>query len=60
VDYYNSGDWVESSSALVEDFDGKIHLLKNLYPEHHHKTVEQRPAEDEEMPAEVEEAPAAF
>ena len=25
--YYNSGDWVESLSALVEDFDGKIELL---------------------------------
>ncbi len=25
--YYNSGDWVESRTALVEDFDGKIHLL---------------------------------
>jgi len=53
IDYYNSGDWVESSSALVEDFDGKIHLLKNLYPEHHHKTIEQRAAEDAEMGADV-------
>ena len=25
--YYNSGDWVESLSALTEDFDGKIELL---------------------------------
>ena len=25
--YYNSGDWVESLSALVENFDGKIELL---------------------------------
>ncbi len=25
--YLNSGDWVESLSALVEDFDGKWHLL---------------------------------
>ena len=25
--YYNSGDWVESLSALVEDFDGKIELV---------------------------------
>jgi UDP-2,3-diacylglucosamine pyrophosphatase LpxH len=25
--YYNSGDWVESLSALVEDFDGRIELM---------------------------------
>jgi UDP-2,3-diacylglucosamine pyrophosphatase LpxH len=31
VDYYNSGDWVESCSALVEDFDGNIELLKDLH-----------------------------
>ena len=30
VDYCNSGDWVESCSALVEDFEGKIILLNNL------------------------------
>ena len=33
TDYYNSGDWVESCSALVEDFDGKITLLTNLHPQ---------------------------
>lgn len=27
VTYYNCGDWVESCSALVEDFDGRIDLL---------------------------------
>lgn len=27
VTYYNCGDWVESRSALVEDFDGKIELI---------------------------------
>ncbi len=27
VQYLNSGDWVESCTALVEDFDGKIRLL---------------------------------
>jgi len=32
VDYYNSGDWVESCSALVEDFEGKITLLNHLHP----------------------------
>jgi len=30
VDYYNSGDWVESCSALVEGFDGHIELLTDL------------------------------
>ncbi len=30
VDYFNCGDWVESSSALVEDFDGKIELVKDF------------------------------
>jgi UDP-2,3-diacylglucosamine pyrophosphatase LpxH len=27
VTYYNCGDWVESRSALVEDFDGRIELI---------------------------------
>ncbi len=27
IDYYNTGDWVESCTALAEDFDGKIHLI---------------------------------
>jgi UDP-2,3-diacylglucosamine pyrophosphatase LpxH len=27
TDYYNSGDWVESLSALTEDFNGKIELI---------------------------------
>lgn len=28
VDYYNCGDWVESGTALVEHFDGRIELLR--------------------------------
>jgi UDP-2,3-diacylglucosamine pyrophosphatase LpxH len=28
VDYYNCGDWVESSSALVEHFDGTMELIR--------------------------------
>jgi UDP-2,3-diacylglucosamine pyrophosphatase LpxH len=28
--YYNSGDWVESLSALVEDFQGHIELIKDF------------------------------
>ena len=27
IPYYNCGDWVESCSALVEDFEGKLHLV---------------------------------
>lgn len=30
VQYYNSGDWVESCSALVEDFNGRIELITNF------------------------------
>jgi UDP-2,3-diacylglucosamine pyrophosphatase LpxH len=28
IDYYNCGDWVESHTALVEHYDGKIELIK--------------------------------
>jgi hypothetical protein len=28
LDYYNTGDWVESLTALVEENDGTIRLLK--------------------------------
>lgn len=28
VDYYNTGDWVESGTAIVEHFDGRIELLR--------------------------------
>ena len=27
VSYYNSGDWVESCSALVEHFDGRMEIV---------------------------------
>jgi predicted phosphodiesterase len=27
VQYYNTGDWVESSTALVEHFDGRLELV---------------------------------
>ena len=37
--YYNCGDWVESTSALVEDFAGKLELIVNfestIPPSHH-------------------------
>jgi UDP-2,3-diacylglucosamine pyrophosphatase LpxH len=28
IDYYNAGDWVESCTALGEDFDGTIKLIR--------------------------------
>jgi UDP-2,3-diacylglucosamine pyrophosphatase LpxH len=27
ISYYNCGDWVENSTALVEHLDGRIHLV---------------------------------
>ncbi len=42
VTYYNSGDWVESMSALVEDHEGKIELITNFQ-----STLELVPREDE-------------
>ena len=30
VDYHNCGDWVESCTALVEDYSGKIEIIKWL------------------------------
>jgi len=29
--YYNSGDWVESRTAIVEHFDGRLELLRYLH-----------------------------
>lgn len=29
IAYHNCGDWVESCTALAEDFDGKIHILRH-------------------------------
>ena len=28
--YYNTGDWVESTSALVEEFDGSMKLITHF------------------------------
>jgi len=33
VTYYNSGDWVESCSALLEDATGKIELITSFVVE---------------------------
>jgi UDP-2,3-diacylglucosamine pyrophosphatase LpxH len=38
MDYFNAGDWVESCSALVEDFDGTIKLIRNVDFHHGRKT----------------------
>jgi UDP-2,3-diacylglucosamine pyrophosphatase LpxH len=35
VVYYNCGDWVESLSALVEDFDGQIELITHFAADPH-------------------------
>ena len=29
ITYYNTGDWVESCSAIAEDYEGKLHLLRH-------------------------------
>jgi UDP-2,3-diacylglucosamine pyrophosphatase LpxH len=44
---------IRKIGALVEDFDGKIHLLKNLFPEHHQQTAEGEPGEESEVSADV-------
>ena len=45
VHYYNSGDWVESASALLEDFSGNIelitHYVDSAKPEETAVTVEE-------------------
>jgi UDP-2,3-diacylglucosamine pyrophosphatase LpxH len=30
ISYYNTGDWVENRSALVELPDGKLHMLDHV------------------------------
>src|SRR5438067_12553959 len=42
VTYYNCGDWVETCSALIEHFDGKIEIVRKL--DHGALTPEIRPA----------------
>lgn len=32
VQYYNTGDWVESCTALVEDFDGNLEIIEMRNP----------------------------
>lgn len=40
VTYYNTGDWVESSTALVEHHDGRIELLRWRQQQTKHEPVE--------------------
>jgi UDP-2,3-diacylglucosamine pyrophosphatase LpxH len=42
VTYYNCGDWVETCSALIEHFDGRIEIVRKL--DHSALTPEIRPA----------------
>lgn len=45
IDYYNTGDWVESCTAVVEDFTGKMEVkywLEDPRHEHHSKQVRRR------------------
>jgi len=48
VTYYNTGDWVESCTAMVEHYDGRIQLLKHVSsdskPENSGETIEEVPA----------------
>jgi len=36
ISYYNCGDWVESCTALAEDFDGRIRILRWVELDHLH------------------------
>ncbi len=48
VSYFNTGDWVESCTAMVEHYDGRIELLKHvpppIKPEIPAEIYEERPA----------------
>ena len=48
IEYFNNGDWVQSCSALVEHYDGRIAIV-------HH---ERHPQRSEDSPAAVDRAPA--
>ena len=48
VDYFNSGDWVESCSALVEEFDGTISLVTRT--EFAHARPDAREAQVDDRP----------
>ena len=48
VTYHNCGDWVESCTALVEDFNGQIRILRWVELDH----LNQR-SDDKVMPIRV-------
>lgn len=43
ITYYNTGDWIESCTAIVEHHDGRMELLRNLH-------VAAEPGDGEEQP----------
>nr|WP_319558117.1 UDP-2,3-diacylglucosamine diphosphatase [Thiomicrorhabdus sp.] len=45
--YYNCGDWVESCTALAEDFEGKIHLIRWVDIGHQQADQENTSSEEE-------------
>jgi predicted phosphodiesterase len=61
IEYLNSGDWVESLSALVEDFDGEWSLV--YYNESNLGIAEEEEEEDSEsaqIDADIEEQMGAI
>jgi UDP-2,3-diacylglucosamine pyrophosphatase LpxH len=40
VEYFNTGDWVESCTALVEHFDGSMELIEWIVPRTSKRTVQ--------------------
>ncbi|HEY0944030.1 MAG TPA: UDP-2,3-diacylglucosamine diphosphatase [Opitutaceae bacterium] len=54
VHYLNSGDWVESLTAIVEHFDGRFELIdfakfRELYPLEDEATADEAPADETEV-----------
>jgi UDP-2,3-diacylglucosamine pyrophosphatase LpxH len=59
--YYNSGDWVESMSALTEDSEGKIELIVNFVgdPAIHGRDAIDEPEQRPALPTAASRAPEA-
>ena len=53
VDYYNTGDWVESCTAIVEDFEGRMHLINWLQDPRHtaQKTLKKQRTKNNLLPS---------
>jgi hypothetical protein len=49
--YYNCGDWVESCTAMVEHYDGRMELIHFDQASESAKNPEREPAGDPEIPA---------